>query len=90
MPQNFLRDLFLHQKRGVPEAKLEEYAGAMVSGEPGIPRPLPPPRDRVWPRVPAPAKPVAIGRLLNKFMFMGQDWMWGRSKCIKIHRVLIV
>ncbi|XP_016071741.1 PREDICTED: secretagogin [Miniopterus natalensis] len=28
--RNFLRDLFLHQKRGVPEAKLEEYAGALM------------------------------------------------------------
>lgn len=31
MSQNFLRDLFLHHKKAISEAKLEEYTGTMVS-----------------------------------------------------------
>lgn len=32
-PQNFLRDLFLHHRKAISEAKLEEYTGTMVSNE---------------------------------------------------------
>ncbi|KAL0623346.1 Secretagogin [Plecturocebus cupreus] len=33
--RDFLRDLFLHHKKAISEAKLEEYTGTMVSNEQG-------------------------------------------------------
>lgn len=68
--QNFLRDLFLHHKKTVSEAELEEYTSTMVSeGEWAYVGACP----AVW--EPALASLLPQQRL-QMHDFMGRAWLW--------------